>query len=125
LLKFLGYLLYLILQVKAVDVFNAYQKGDVTAGEIIDKGIDALAQYFGTAMAALPAVPYVEVFGTISEKQSWYVERAVEKLKGTHSYQANRDPNSPTATQFLVTQTERLGLKGAVELAYHEGLKKA
>lgn len=116
----------LILRVKAKEVFDAYkfsEKKDRTAAEIINRGIDALAQYLGNVMNALPAIPYIEVFGTIPEKDPWYVEQAVEVLKKTPAYWGNRDPNKPNATKFLVTNTEKLGLKEAVALAYHEAQK--
>ncbi|GEM_PF-7047708 len=103
--------------VSAKDVFHAaHTYKDELAGTVIDEAVDHLAVYFGNAMHAMPAIPYVEVFGSVVENNPWYVERAVERMKSVGTYSGNRGPES---TQWMVTQVERLGLKGTVAMALH------
>ncbi|MDP2897009.1 MAG: hypothetical protein Q8Q12_10705, partial [bacterium] len=67
-----------------------------------------------------PLLPYVEVFGSVAERDARLTVRAaVKKLKSDPGRYTNREADVPAFTQFLVTKLDNLSLRGAVELALH------
>jgi len=101
--------------VKPKHVFEAAKNGYELAKEIIEEGEEYLARHMGNMMNALPPIPYIEVYGSIPEKNPEYLQAALEKLK-TPGYSGNRDPD---AIKWLLTEAEDLAMKGTVAMALH------
>jgi glucokinase len=117
----------LIEKVRAEDVFGLYKKQeksgvpiDPIAQKIVEDTSTYLAHAFAHVIQSYPLLPYVEVFGSVAEKDARLtVEAAVAKLKADPGRYTNREDDVPAFTQFLVTKLDSISLRGAVELALH------
>jgi predicted NBD/HSP70 family sugar kinase len=117
----------LIQQLRAQDVYLVYkqqekaQRGfDPIACRIIEETSTYLAYAFAHVIQSYPLLPYVEVFGSVAEKDARLTVRAaVKKLKADPGRYTNREADVKAFTQFLVTRLDDISLRGAVELALH------
>lgn len=117
----------LIEKLRAEDVFQLYkrqekarQKIDPIAKKIVEDTSTYLARAFAHVIQSYPLLPYVEVFGSVAEKDvRLTVRAAVRKLKSDPGRYTNREADVHAFTQFLVTKLDNISLRGAVELALH------
>ncbi len=117
----------LIQKVRAEDVFGLYKQQergrreiDPMAKKIVEDTSTYLAYAFAHVIQSYPLLPYVEVFGSVAEKDSRLtVQAAVRKLKADPGRYTNREPDVRSFTEFLVTKLDNISLRGAVELALH------
>ena len=115
----------LIQSVRAEDVFGLYKrqaraKGqiDPIAKKIVEDTSTYLAFAFAHVIQSYPLLPYVEVFGSVAQKDARLtVQAAVRKLKADPGRFTNREADVAAFTQFLVTKLDDISLRGAVELA--------
>jgi len=114
-------------KLRAEDVFQLYkrqeksrQKIDPIAKKIVEDTSTYLARAFAHVIQSYPLLPYVEVFGSVAEKDARLTVRAaVRKLKSDPGRYTNREADVHAFTQFLVTKLDNISLRGAVELALH------
>ena len=117
----------LIEKVRAEDVFGLYKRQekagrriDAIAKKIVEDTSTYLAHAFAHVIQSYPLLPYVEVFGSVAEKDARLTVRAaVRKLKSDPGRYTNREADVHAFTQFLVTELKNISLRGAVELALH------
>jgi len=117
----------LIQKVRAEDVFGLYKQQekarrgiDPIAKKIVEDTSTYLAYAFAHVIQSYPLLPYVEVFGSVGEKDARLTVRAaVRKLKSDPGRYTNRETDVGAFTQFLVTKLDNISLRGAVELALH------
>ncbi|NQT83040.1 ROK family protein [bacterium] len=117
----------LVEKVRAEDVFGLYkqqekarQEIDPIAKKIVEDTSTYLARAFAHVIQSYPLLPYVEVFGSVAEKDARLTVRAaVRKLKSAPGRYTNREADVHAFTQFLVTKLDNISLRGAVELALH------
>ncbi len=115
----------LVEKVRAEDVFAVYkrqqragQEIDPIAMKIVEETSTYMAYAFAHVIQSYPLLPYVEVFGSVAEKDARLTVRAaVRKLKADPGRYTNREADVSAFTQFLVTRLDNIGLRGAVELA--------
>ena len=117
----------LIENVRAEDVFQAYKRQEKTGKEIdpiarkiVEDTSTYLAHAFAHVIQSYPLLPYVELFGSVAQKDARLtVEAAVEKLQSDPGRYTNREADVGSFTRFLVTELDDISLHGAVELALH------
>jgi predicted NBD/HSP70 family sugar kinase len=117
----------LIHELRAEDVYKLYKQQeksrrgfDPIAKKIVEETSTYLAHAFAHVIQSYPLLPYVEVFGSVAERDARLtVQAAVKKLKSDPGRYTNREADVPAFTQFLVTKLDNLSLRGAVELALH------
>jgi predicted NBD/HSP70 family sugar kinase len=117
----------LIHELRAEDVYKLYKQQeklargfDPIARKIVEETSTYLAHAFAHVIQSYPLLPYVEVFGSVGERDARLTVRAaVKKLKSDPGRYTNREADVPAFTQFLVTKLDNLSLRGAVELALH------
>jgi len=117
----------LVEKVRAEDVFGLYKKQekarekiDPIAKKIVEDTSTYLAHAFAHVIQSYPLLPYVELFGSVAEKDARLtVQAAVGKLKSDAGRYTNREADVRAFTQFLVTKLRDISLLGAVELALH------
>ncbi len=115
----------LLNQVRAEDVFTVYKRQersrqgiDPIAKNIVEDTSSYLAHAFAAVIQSYPLLPYVEVFGSVAEKNARLTVRAaVKKLKADPGRYTNREADVPAFTQFLVTKLDNISLHGSVQLA--------
>ncbi len=111
--------------VRAEDVYAVYKRQREAGGEIdpvarkiVEDTSTYLACAFAHVVQSYPLLPYVEVFGSVAERDSALtVEAAVNKLRSCPGRYTNREADIEAFTQFLVTKLKDIGLRGAVALA--------
>jgi len=117
----------LIQELRAEDAFGLYKQQekagqgiDPIAKKIVEDTSTYMAHAFAHVIQSYPLLPYVEVFGSVAEKDSRLTVRAaVRKLKSDPGRYTNREADVHAFTQFLVTKLDNISLRGAVELALH------
>ena len=117
----------LIHELRAEDVYKLYKQQeksrrgfDPIARKIVEETSTYLARAFAHVIQSYPLLPYLEVFGSVAERDARLTVRAaVKKLKSDPGRYTNREADVPAFTQFLVTKLDNLSLRGAVELALH------
>lgn len=117
----------LVHELRAEDVYKLYKQQeklargfDPIAWKIVEETSTYLAHAFAHVIQSYPLLPYVEVFGSVAERDSRLtVQAAVKKLKSDPGRYTNREADVRAFTQFLVTKLDNLSLRGAVELALH------
>jgi hypothetical protein len=117
----------LVEKVRAEDVFAVYKEQeragrgiDPIARKVVDDTSTYLAHAFAHVIQSYPLLPYVEVFGSVAEKDARLTVRAaVKKLKSHPGRYTNREADVGAFTKFLVTKLDNISLRGAVELALH------
>jgi predicted NBD/HSP70 family sugar kinase len=117
----------LLHELRAEDVYRLYKQQeksgsglDPIAKKIVEETSTYLAHAFAHVIQSYPLLPYVEVFGSVAERDARLtVQAAVKKLKSDPGRYTNREADVRAFTRFLGTKLDNLSLRGAVELALH------